>query len=58
MGSIEEQAAIMAAQSKRIAALERAVSRRNDNGVILRAPGGAYWRVTVDNAGNLVTTLI
>lgn len=32
------------------------VAITNAEGVWLQAPGGAWWRVTVDNAGNLVRT--
>lgn len=28
------------------------------NGVLLQAPDGGVWQVTVDNAGNLVTTSV
>lgn len=29
-----------------------------NKGIILEAPDGGKWRITVDNLGNLITTLI
>jgi hypothetical protein len=54
MPGVEEHAAIIAAQARRIAALERAVAQ----GLTLRAPNGTRWQVSVNNSGVLVTTAV
>lgn len=51
MAGVEDQAAIIAAQARRIAALERAMSQV----LTLRAPDGTRWQITVGNTGTLVT---
>lgn len=49
----------------RVRVLADAVSRKADqtaepmfSGVLLRAPGGAVWRVSVDDAGGLTTSVV
>lgn len=53
MAGVENQAAIIATLSRRIAALERAASQA----LTLRSPDGTRWRITVDNAGVLTAVL-
>ena len=39
--------------------LSQGVSRLEAvNGILLQAPDGGVWQVTVDNSGNLVTTSV
>jgi hypothetical protein len=51
MAGVEEHAAIIAAQARRIAALERAAAQ----GLTMRAPNGTRWRIVVGNTGTLTT---
>lgn len=51
MAGVEEHAAVIAAQARRIAALERAVAQ----GLTIKAPDGGRWRIVVDNVGVLST---